>query len=257
MAVVYEESIRDEFTHQADSFARSSVMSAAETLGALVELVPPDQAARWLEVACGPGLIARALAGRVGSVHGVDLTAAMVEKAAAEAGAAGLDNVTFSLGDATGLGFDDGSFDGVVTRFSLHHIPAPKRVLTEMIRVLRPGGWAIVGDHVTDADGAAAAWHQEIERLRDPSHWACLEPKRLRAIAEEAGLTLDAERLIPLDLDFEEWLSRGSGGRAAASLIEQLLTGAPPGAESFRVSGEGGERRLKLAYWLSRWQREA
>ena len=151
MAVVYEESIRDEFTHQADSFARSPVMSAAETLGALVELVPPN--GRPLAGgACGPGLIARALAGRVGSVHGVDLTPAMVEKAGGRgARRGGLENVSFSVGDATELEFEDGSFDGAVTRFSLHHIPAPKRVLAEMARVVRPGGWAIVGDHVTDA----------------------------------------------------------------------------------------------------------
>ena len=257
MAVVYEESIRDEFTHQADSFARSSVMSAVETLGALIKLVPPDEDARWLEAACGPGLIARALAGRVGSVHGVDLTPAMIDKAAIEAREAGLGNVTFAVGDATSLEFEDGSFDGAVTRFSLHHIPAPKRVVAEMARVLRPGGWAIFGDHVTDADGAAAAWHQEIERLRDPSHWACLEPRRLRAIGEEVGLALDGEQLIPLDLDFDEWLSRGSGGPAAAAVIEQLLAEAPPGAECFRVVGEGGERRLKLRYWLSRWRRAA
>jgi hypothetical protein len=40
-------------------------------------------------------------------------------------------------------------------------------------------------------------------------------------------------------------------------VIEQLLAEAPPGAECFRVVGEGGERRLDLRYWLSRWRRAA
>ena len=62
--------IRDEFAHQADSFARSPTMSLAETLGVLVDLVPEDPEARWVEIACGPGLIARAMAPRVGSVVG-------------------------------------------------------------------------------------------------------------------------------------------------------------------------------------------
>ena len=80
-------------------------------------------------------------------------------------------NVDFSVGDATALEFGDASFDGAVTRLSLHHIPLPGRVVAEMARVVRPGGWVIVGDLVADeADGEVAAWREEIERLRDPSH---------------------------------------------------------------------------------------
>jgi SAM-dependent methyltransferase len=257
----YEESIRGEFTHQADSFARSPAMSAAATLGSVVEMVPADPGARWLETACGPAIVGRAIAARVGSVHGVDLTPAMVEKAGAEAGAAGLGNVEFSLGDATALEFEDASFDGAVNRFSLHHIPLPWRALGEMARVVRPGGYVVLADHLTDADGDAAAWHEEIERLRDPSHWACLTRERLLAAAAAAGLVLDEEQVVPLDLDFGEWLGRGSGGPGAAALIERLLAEAPASAESFRVTGgsggvdERGARRLLLRNSVTRWRR--
>ncbi len=252
---MYEESIRDEFTHQADSFARSPVPNMAETLGSVVKMVPPDPEARWLETACGPAIVGRAIAARVGRVHGVDLTLAMVEKAGSEAVGAGVENIGFSLGDATALAFEDASFDGAVNRFSLHHIPAPQRVLEEMARVVRPGGWIVVANHLTDADGDAAAWHEEIERLRDPSHWACLTRERLLAVGEAAGLKLDEEQVIPLDLDFDEWLVRGSGGPTATALIERRLTEAPASAESFRVSGEGKERRLALRNSVTRWRR--
>jgi SAM-dependent methyltransferase len=252
---MYEESIRDEFTHQADSYVRSPVPNMAATLDTVVELVPPDAEARWLEAACGPAIVGRAVAVRVGAVHGVDLTPAMIEKAGAEAAAAGLENIEFSLGDVTALEFPDASFDGAVTRFSLHHIPAPQRMLEEMARVVRPGGWIVIADHLTDADGDAAAWHEEIERLRDPSHWACLTRERLLALGEGAGLELDEEQVVPLDLDFGEWLGRGSGGEDAAGLIERLLSEAPVSAESFRVTGEGGERRLALRNSVTRWRR--
>ena len=170
---MYEDSIREEFTHQSGSFGKAAVMTSAETLGALVELVPEDAEARWLESACGTGLVSRALAGKVGSVTGVDLTPAMLEQAERGAAEDGVENVSFAVGDATALEFADGSFDGAVTRLSLHHIPLPGRVIAELARVVRPGGWVIVGDLVADeADGEAAAWREEIERLRDPSHWA-------------------------------------------------------------------------------------
>lgn len=247
-------SIRDEFAHQADSFARSPAMSQEETLGALVDLVPTDPAARWIELASGPGLIARAMAPRVGSVQGFDLTPTMVAKARAEAAAAGIENVAFELGDVTALDVPDDSFDGAITRFSLHHIPAPVRVLEEMRRVVRPGGLVVVGDHVTDDDGAAAAWHQEIERLRDPSHWACLTPARLAALGEQVGLEPDLARVVPFEIDFDEWLGRGSGGLANAALIERLLGEAPASAASFAVVGEGEGRLLALRNALNRWR---
>jgi SAM-dependent methyltransferase len=246
-------SIRDEFAHQADAFAASPVMSLAATLGAVVDLVPEDPAARWVEVACGPAAISRALAPRVGSVRGVDLTPAMVAKASAEAASAGLDNLAFTVGDATALDFADGSFDGAVTRFSLHHIPAPERVVEEMARIVRPGGFVVIADHITDDEGGAAAWHEQIERLRDPSHWACLTSAQIVAIGERAGLTLDSEQVIPFEIDYAEWLGRGSGGPASATLIDRLLAAAPAGVTSFAVSGEGSERRLSLRNSVTRW----
>jgi ubiquinone/menaquinone biosynthesis C-methylase UbiE len=252
---MYEESIRAEFSEQTDVFSRAAALRQAATLGAVLDAVPADPGARWLEVACGASMVGRALAPRVGSVHGVDLTPAMIERAREEAAAAGLANAEFSLGDATALEFEDGGFDGAVTRFSFHHIPTPQRALEEMARVVRPGGHVVVADHARDADPDVAAWVEEIERLRDPSHWACLTPARMRAIAEAAGLEPDQEQLIPFELDFEDWRDRSSGGPVAEALIDRLLAEAPPGAEAFRVIGAGSERRLALVNMVFRWRR--
>jgi SAM-dependent methyltransferase len=252
---MYEESIRAEFTHQTESFARNEVVKKAETLRALVELVPEDPEARWLETACGPGIIARAVATRVGRVHGVDLTPSMIEKAGEEAAREGVGNVEFSVGDATALAFGDGSFDGAVTRFSFHHIPAPWRVMGEMARVVRPGGRVVVSDFIADPDREVYAAVEEIERLRDPSHWGCLTAEQLRTIGTEFGLELESEQLIPFDLDYDDWLRRGSGGPATAELIDQLLERLPEGCGCFRVYEEDGARRLALVNSVTRWRR--
>lgn len=102
---MYEDSIREEFTHQSQSFGNSAAMTSAQTLGALIDLVREDGQAHWIDVACGPGVISRAMASRVGSVNGVDLTPAMIEEAERRARVEGIDNVSFALGDATALDF--------------------------------------------------------------------------------------------------------------------------------------------------------
>lgn len=251
---MYEDSIRAEFTHQSRSFGASPAMTSAEMLGALMELIPEGGGGEWIDLACGPGIVSRAIASRVGSVKGVDLTPAMIEEAERRAGEEGVDNVDFFLGDVTALDLDDDSFDGAITRFSLHHIPAPGRVVAEMARVVRPGGWVLASDIVTDRDRDANAWREEIERLRDPSHWACHTPESLRAMGESAGLVLDEEGLIPIEIDFDEWLERGSGGTDAAGLIARLLREQPPGTESFSVSESPEGRRLRQRHWLGRWR---
>lgn len=243
-----------EFTHQAQAFAVAPVMHAAVALADFLALLPAAGGQRWCDVACGPGILARALAPRVAEVVGVDLTPAMVDTARAEARREAVANVRFLQGDATALPFADGAFDGAMTRFSLHHIPAPGRVVAEMARVVRPGGTVAVVDHLTSANGAAAAWHQEIERLRDPSHWANLAPDALRGIGDAAGLTLVAERTLPFDLDWEEWIGRGSGGPGNRALIERLVASAPPdGDEVFALRGG----RLWLRLGVAVWRRDA
>jgi SAM-dependent methyltransferase len=251
---MYEDSIRTEFTHQSRSFGTSPAMTSAETLGALIALIPGNAGGDWIDVACGPGVVSRATAVRVGSVKGVDLTPAMIAEAERRADDEGIENVGFALGDATALEFADDSFDGAITRLSLHHIPAPGRVVAEMARLVRPGGWILVSDIVADRDRDANAWREEIERLRDPSHWACHTPESLRAMGEAAGLVLDEEKLIPIEIDFDDWLGRGSGGADAAGLVARLLREQPPAAESFRVSEDEAGRRLHQHYWLGRWR---
>jgi SAM-dependent methyltransferase len=243
---MHDRTIREEFTRQAESFNTAAVASAEETLGGLIRFAAPGRDERWLEAACGPGLISRALARVTREVVGVDATPAMIALARREA--AGLDNVGFAVGDATALELPDASFDGAVTRFSLHHIPVPSRVVAELARVVRRGGHVVIADHLVDADADAAAWATEVERLRDPSHWAALPRHRLRALGERAGLTLEEERIVPLTLDYADWLTRGGGHR---ELVEAALAERPGGAPSLRV--QHGVLHLRL--WLARWRR--
>ena len=236
---MHDETLIGEFTHQAADFNAMPVFSAEETLGALLELADPRPDERWLETACGTAHISRALAPRVASVQGIDLTPAMLDQARETAAAEKLDNVSFALGDATALDLPDGEFDAAVTRFSLHHIPLPGRVFTELARVVRPGGKVVVADHVTDEDVDAAIWHTEVERLRDPSHWTNLTPRQLRARGEAAGLRAGGRTDHPVRARLR-WLGRAQlrGPRRSAAARARPGAAARVGSE-LRCALEG------------------
>ncbi len=106
--------------------------------------------ARVLEVGCGPGRLSIALARRLGlDVTGLDLDPAMIERASVNADhEMGGDErrPTFVVGDVAALPFPDGSFDVVVSTLSMHHWSDPRAGLTEISRVLRPDGRALVWD---------------------------------------------------------------------------------------------------------------
>ena len=88
--------------------------------------------ARVVEVGCGPGPVARALASRpgIGEVVGVDPSPIFLEKGRELARE--LANLTFVEGDARALPFDDDSFDVLIFHTTLCHVPEPERALAEV-----------------------------------------------------------------------------------------------------------------------------
>ena len=98
-----------------------------------------------LDVGCGPGTVTLDVARLVdpGRVVGVDLAPPSVGEATAKAREAGVVNVSYEVGDAVDLAFDDGSFDLAYSTNLLPFVRDPVRALTEQRRVARPGGWVI------------------------------------------------------------------------------------------------------------------
>lgn len=96
-----------------------------------------------LDVCCGTGDFAFELARRIGSagsVVGVDFSVPMIEIAKEKAARKGFDNVKFAAANACALPFEDDSFDCATVGFGLRNVTDLPKALSEMTRVVRPGG---------------------------------------------------------------------------------------------------------------------
>jgi SAM-dependent methyltransferase len=130
------ESVR--LQRQADELAADSA-----TLLDRVGLRPGQSA---IDLGCGPRGILDLLAGRVspeGRVVGLDADPAHTAIAAEFATGRGLSGVEIITADARRTGLPSGSFDLVHARTLLVNVPEPARVVAEMARLTRPGGWVV------------------------------------------------------------------------------------------------------------------
>ena len=96
---------------------------------------------RVLDAACGPGLVSALLRRRLpgAKLVGVDLTPAMLAEARR------VEGLRLLRASVEALPFREASFDGAVCSLALHHTH-PRRALSELLRVVRPGGKVVVPD---------------------------------------------------------------------------------------------------------------
>lgn len=132
----------------ASTFDQLSERFSAPIAKRLLDLAAIASTERVLDLGTGAGLLALRAAEKVGAgkVVGIDHSTGMLRQAADKAGRLGLsDRVEFRRMDAESLELDAGGFDVAVSLFVLLHLPNPRAAVSELHRVLRPGGRVVIG----------------------------------------------------------------------------------------------------------------
>lgn len=106
-----------------------------------------------LEIATGPGLLAKHVAYAAKRMVATDYSEGMIREARKGDCA---DNLTFEVADATQLPYEDHSFDVVLIANALHIIPEPEKALGEIDRVLREDGLLIAPNFVSHNTGVGS-----------------------------------------------------------------------------------------------------
>ena len=161
-------------------------------LSRVVELAQPQPHWLALDIGTGTGHTAFAIAPGVRWVFGLDLTPEMLAVARKEQRLNGVLNVTFEVGDAQQLPYDDKRFDLVTCRRTAHHFTSITQALLEMKRVLVPGGRLVIDDRSVPEDDFIDGLMHELDRWHDHSHVRQYRPSRWLRFLEQAGFAVYA-----------------------------------------------------------------
>jgi SAM-dependent methyltransferase len=169
-----------------------------------------------LDVGCGVGLMSRYVGQHFGELHGVDIAPGVVERAAAH-----FPDGKFQLYDGERIPFEDQTFDVAFTVCVLHHVPPAQwtSLVTEMARVLKPGGLLYIFEH----NPYNPLTRRAVSNCPFDADATLLTRSRSTALIRSAGLETAEARYVL----FFPW--NGLGFRS----IESSLRWLPLGAQYF------------------------
>ena len=198
------------WTGRADAYERGFARLTAYAAGPLLDTAGVSVGTEVLDVGTGPGVVAA-----VAVERGAKVTAADAEPSMAEAAARNVPGLDVRVAVLPDLPLPDAGFDAVTGNFVINHAGHPAAVLTELRRVLRPGGrlaltcWSdppspALGIAREAIEAAGVSWPPDIPV---PPFRPYSSPGAFAALLAEAGFTGTAARLLNWEhrVDPQEW----------------------------------------------------
>ncbi len=191
-----------------------------------LDWLAPVPARHWIDVGSGSGAFTETIVQRCApaEMQGIDPSDAQLTFARSRPGALG---AVFQQGDAMALPFDDNRFDAAVMALVIFFIPEPAKGVSEMVRVVRPGGlvaayaWDVLGGHAPNEP----VWAEMRAMGLTPSHPPSADASRLdalRGLWSDAGLQRIETRTITVRRGFDSfdafWQLTAASGAMKATL---------------------------------------
>ena len=209
-------------------------LTDGDLLSAHADLCKVGPDARLLDVCCGSGVVSNSFGDKVGHKTGLDLTAEMRALASTR-----LDDVV--EGNVYKIPFEDNHFDIVVTREVLHLLPQPEKPLSEIFRVLKPGGQFIVGQ-IMPYGVVDAAWMFRIFKKKQPLFFNNFLEPEFRDLLAGVGFALDEVRELLVWEDIDLWIDTHETTSLHRHEIRDLYFNAPRDVRAihpFEITADG------------------
>jgi ubiquinone/menaquinone biosynthesis C-methylase UbiE len=214
--------------------SRQQIYGAATEM--MLDMAGVQAGSRVLDVAAGTGestLMTARRVGPKGHVLAADVSASMLNVAAKAARQAGLANVETRVINAENIELDSDLFDAVICRIALMLFPNPVKALTEMRRVVKPGGKVAVMVYAAlERNPYHSVFQETVRRLGnilwpapgEPWMFALGAPEVLEELYREAGFQNVSVHAAPIPRGFPSAAAAVGNMRKAAGDLKELMT---------------------------------
>ena len=249
----HEQTVQQQFDPGAEAYLTSSVHCAGPDLEHARYLIErtATRTDLALDIGCGAGHLAFALAPLVGRMIAFDSSPAMLATVSRAASGRGLRQIEVCQGNAAALPWPDERFALVCTRYSAHHWTRLETAVHELRRVLTADGHALIIDALGAAEVLTDTYLQSIELLRDVSHVRNRSRSEWRSLLESAGLAEEEYREWPTRLEFSSWIARMRTAADRVAAIRGLQQAAPREVrEALAIEADGSFTIRTGLFWV-------
>lgn len=215
------------YNPRAQNYVSSQVHASGPDLEQVKHLLANQSAATLLDLGCGGGHVSYHAAPLVKEVTACDISQKMLDAVQQTAIEKSLHNIKTQKASAESLPFSDQQFDWVISRFSSHHWHDLAQGISEIKRVLKADGTAVIIDTIAPLDKATDSFLQTIELLRDHSHVRNYNVAEYTSLFSIYDLTLASITQRDLDLEFDSWVNRTKPSETCIQAIIELQEIAP------------------------------
>ncbi|MGH2449232.1 MAG: class I SAM-dependent methyltransferase [Chloroflexota bacterium] len=242
----HNQQIQQQFGPAAERYVYSPAHAGGEDLVTLASWAEGGLDRIALDVATGGGHTALALSPHYREVIATDLTEEMLRAAEAYlAERAG--NIRFQRADAESLPFPPETFDTVSCRIAAHHFQNVPLFVTEVHRVLKPGGIFLLEDTISPANPVLDTFLNQLERMRDSTHVRNLTVVEWLALLDQGGFVVERQALFPKVHDVEAWLERSATPAAKREAVRASLQSTDPLMRvGFEIQLDEGRQRVEF-----------
>ena len=211
-----------------------------------------EKGASIVEVGAGTGNFLDLFHDVAGALVAVDLTPGMLREARVR-----FPEMSLVVGDGARLPLPSASFDLVATAQALHHVHEPLPTLKEMRRVVAAGGRVLVVDQAATESYEEAAFMNQLEAIRDPSHAMSRPPSAMRILVRAAGLEIVDERLVESRQSISTWMAPGEFPAERFDAVNDFIDrfGHETGMDFAKEGGEWAFTRRRIMILAERGDR--
>ncbi|ACS99827.1 class I SAM-dependent methyltransferase [Paenibacillus sp. JDR-2] len=246
-----KDKVVEQFSRSRSEYVSSEAHARGDDLDLLLTWLQPESHHKALDIATGGGHVAKKLSSFVNTVFAADLTRPMLETAR-QFIQPDRENVEFVVSDAENLPFLDQTFDIVTCRIAAHHFPNPEQFVREAARVLKQGGKFLLIDNVVPEDKSIDTYVNQIELLRDESHYRCHSVSEWERWLLGAGLKISNNRIRKKSFDYPKWVRRTTRSEDQVKEVATfILNGGGDAQEYIGLKLEGGEiQSITIDEWM-------